>query len=265
MLGIIGAGNMANALVKGILDSGLYGASDIMMSDPNEKATKSAAENYGVKVTNSNDEVAEFGDIIILAVKPQIGVHVLRDLKISGAAPLFISVMAGVSTFELEFSRQDHIIRLIRAMPNAPALIRKGCTAICSGKHATAKDIAVAEKIFECVGSVIKVDEYLMDAVVGVSGSGPAYFYMVIEALSDAGVKAGLSREQALFLAANTAWGAAAMVLETQKHPAELKDMVTSPAGTTIEALAVLEKHGVKAAFIEAVDAAVRRSKELGQ
>jgi pyrroline-5-carboxylate reductase len=188
---------------------------------------------------------------------------VLQKLKIPSPAPLFISIMAGVSTYKLE-SYLPAQARVIRTMPNAPALIRKGCTAICGGKYATDKDIDEAKKIFDCVGSAIKVKEELMDAVVGISGSGPAYFYMIIEALGDAGVKVGLSREQALSLAANTAFGAAAMVLETQKHPAMLKDMVTSPNGTTIEALSVLEAHGVRAAFIEAVEAAVERSRELG-
>jgi pyrroline-5-carboxylate reductase len=149
-------------------------------------------------------------------------------------------------------------------MPNTPALIRKGCTAICKGLYANIHDMKTAENIFKSVGRVIEVKENLMDAVVGVAGSAPAYFYLVIEALGDAGVKAGLSREDALTLAATTAFGAGAMILETGKHPAELKDMVTSPNGSTIEALAVLEAYAVRSAFIEAAEAAEERSKELG-
>ncbi|MDR2883586.1 MAG: pyrroline-5-carboxylate reductase [Deferribacteraceae bacterium] len=256
MLGFIGAGNMAQAIVKGILKSGFYPASDIIMSATSERTID------GVRVTTNNDEVIALSDTVIISVKPQMAAAVLSKLKVSTPSPLFISVMAGLTTDKVE-SFFSNKICLVRAMPNTPAQVQMGCTVLSKGTHADDEDMTMATRIFECVGTVTVVKEGLIDAASAISGCGPAYFYMIIEALSDAGVKAGLPRKEALKLATQTALGSAQMIIDSGKHPAELKDMVTSPAGTTIAALSVLEDYSVRAAFINAVEAAVERSKEL--
>ncbi len=261
-IGFIGAGNMAEALLKGILSDGSYGGAQIIMSDPRESRLAELNKKYGVAVTVNNDEVAASSETVILAVKPQVASQVLGALKSGANEPLYISILAGLTTLKLEKMFPGKV-RLVRAMPNTPALVMKGSTALCRGSFATDGDMVLAEGVFRRAGGVITLRENLMDAAMGISGCGPAYFYMIIEALSDAGVRAGLSREDAVTLAAQTALGSAHMVLETDMHPAALKDMVTSPGGTTIEAVKVLEERGVRAAMISAVEAAIRRSKEL--
>ena len=261
-LGFIGAGNMAGALVKGIINSGTYKASELFLSDPNKANLENLHKTYGVNITGDNNELIADCETVILAVKPQMAAAVLGGLNYPTKMPLIISIMAGLTTAKLE-SLLPANTRVVRSMPNTPALVQKGATGICAGKYATAEDMKTAEAIFAATGLVVSVNESQIDAVCGVSGSGPAYFFMIIEALSDAGVKAGLPREVSLKLAAQTAEGAAKMILDMGKHPSELKDMVTSPGGTTIAALSVLEDYGLRAALISAVDAAVQRSKEL--
>jgi pyrroline-5-carboxylate reductase len=262
MLGFIGAGNMASALVRGILKSGFCEPQEIIMSATSDWTRARVAENYGVKVTADNNEVVTLSDTVIIAVKPQVVPTVLENLRVSVPSPLFISVVAGLSTAKLESFFANKVC-LVRAMPNTPAQVQQGCTVLCKGTYADDEDMVAAMRIFESVGMVSTLPEELLDAASAISGCGPAYFYMIIEALSDAGVKAGLPRAQALKLATQTAIGSSQMIFSTGKHPAELKDMVTSPAGTTIAALSVLEECGVRGAFINAVEAAVKRAKEL--
>jgi len=257
-IGFIGSGNMAEALLKGLLCL----KPQILMSDPKTDRLAELQKKYHVSVTTDNNEVVAFSDIVILAVKPQMATEVVTALNSKSNEPLYISILAGVTTRTLEKIFQRNV-RLIRAMPNTPALVMKGLTLLSRGSFASDEDMRLAEELFRCAGSIITLNENLIDAATGISGCGPAYFYLIMEALGDAGVKAGLGRDDALVLAAQTALGAAQMVLETGKHPAVLKDMVTSPGGATIEAVKVLEEKGVRGAVLCAVEAAIKRTKEM--
>ena len=236
--------------------------------DPYEKSRESFAEATGATVTASINELAGC-EVILLCTKPLEVVAALTDAAAmaAGAPRLVISIAAGVTLGALEsaVSAVSENFRIIRAMPNTPALVGHGAAGYCLGSRATPADAATAQALLGAVGLAIVVPERLMDAVTGLSGSGPAYIYLVIEAMADGGVRAGIPRADALRLAAQTVLGSAAMVLETGEHPAVLKDMVTSPGGTTIAGLAVLESHGLRSALIEAVDAAAERAAELGR
>ncbi|WAC20789.1 pyrroline-5-carboxylate reductase [Luteolibacter sp. SL250] len=264
-LGVIGCGKMGTALVEGAVKAGVTKAADITGCDPFPAAREAFVKSTGASIAGSAAGVASASEVILLATKPQDIAGALSD--IAGAAAgkplLVISIAAGVTLAALEDAAPENL-RIIRAMPNTPALVGKGAAGYCLGSRATAEDAAAAEALLGAVGLAVRVPEKLMDAVTGLSGSGPAYVYLVIEALADGGVKAGLPRADAIRLAAQTVAGAAAMVLETGEHPAVLKDMVTSPGGTTIAGLAALENAGVRSGFISAVDAATRRATELG-
>jgi pyrroline-5-carboxylate reductase len=220
---------------------------------------------YGLETTEDNSALAAWADVVVLAVKPQNVNQALRELA-SGAKKgiLLISIAAGVPIRQLE-GLVPPTTRVVRAMPNTAAIALAAATAIAQGSRADESDLAIARQLFEAVGSCVVVPERALDAVTGLSGSGPAYVLLVIEALADGGVKAGLSREVALRLAAQTVYGTAKLQIESGEHPAVLRDRVTSPAGTTAEGLARLEARSVRAAFIEAVDAATRRARELGR
>ena len=219
---------------------------------------------YGV-VQKGNVEAAREADIVILSVKPQVIERVLVEItSVVDDRKLVISIAAGIVISRIEKALKDGA-HVVRVMPNTPALVLAGAAAIAGGKNATSNDLALAQSIFNSVGRAVIVEEKLMDAVTGLSGSGPAYVFMIIDALSDAGVKAGLPRQLALELAAQTVYGAAKMVLETKEHPGKLRDMVTSPGGTTIEGLHALEKGKLRATLINAVEAATARSRELGK
>lgn len=264
-IGFLGAGKMATALAKGFVNAGLVGADQILASDPAEPARSAFAKEVGAKASVSNLEVTRFAQVLLLAVKPDQVTDALAEIRSHlTKRHLLISIAAGVTLATLENGLSDGV-RVIRVMPNAPALVGASATAYAPGKSATPEDGQLAQKLFSAVGIAFKVKEALLDAVTGLSGSGPAYAYLVIEALSDGGVAAGLPREVATKLAAQTVLGAAKMVLETGQHPGALKDMVTSPGGTTIEGLHELEKGRVRAAFINAVRAAAEKSKKLGQ
>jgi pyrroline-5-carboxylate reductase len=261
----IGGGNMAEALLRGILAAKRLAPEEIVATDVREDRLTYLRDTYAIGTCESNAEAAAAAETVLLAVKPQVMTKALTELrKVVTEQQLLISIAAGVSTATIAeaFLRP---IRIIRVMPNTPALVLEGVSAIARGTHATQQDLETTQQLFEAVGKVVVVDEPLMDAVTGLSGSGPAYVFLVIEALSDAGVKMGLSRDVATALAAQTVRGAAKMVLETGKHPGELKDMVTSPAGTTIAGLHALEQGAVRASLINAVEAAARRSQELGK
>ena len=265
-IGIIGSGNMGEALISGLLGSGSAPAKNIMCSDVREEDLDSIKKTYGVGTTTSNLEVAAASDIIVYAVKPQIMAPVLRETSETlDMSKLIISIAAGVPLAAIE-SCLNKDLRLIRVMPNIAASVKEGAAAIAAGKHALKDDIQLAMSIFNSVGSCVFLKEnYLMDAVTGLSGSGPAYIFLIVDAMADAGVKVGLSRQDALFLSIQTVLGAAKMLQETNAHPGQLKDMVTSPGGTAIAGLHTLEKGGLRTTLINAVEAATIRSKELGE
>lgn len=256
---------MGTALVEGAIRSGAVSAADVTGVDPWQGARDHFAKATGAAVFPEITVLADCG-VILLCTKPLDVVAALRDISaaVSGKPALVISIAAGVTVNALEAAAAQNL-RIIRAMPNTPALVGKGAAGYCSGTRATRDDAQTARLLLGAVGLAVEVPERLMDAVTGLSGSGPAYVYLVIEALADGGVRAGLPRADAIRLAAQTVLGAAAMVLETGEHPAVLKDMVTSPGGTTIAGLAELERHGLRSALMEAVSAATHRAIELGK
>jgi pyrroline-5-carboxylate reductase len=264
-IGFLGAGKMATALAKGFVRAGLVTAQDVIASDPVDSARHSFSKESGARVTSANNEVVELASVLLLAVKPDQVDDVLAEMRGHFTEKhLLISIAAGVTIARLE-DRLGDDARLIRVMPNTPALLGASATAFAVGRSALPEDAALAQKLFSAVGVAYPVKEALLDAVTGLSGSGPAYAFLMIEALSDGGVAAGLPRDIATKLAAQTLLGSARMVLETGLHPAALKDMVTSPGGTTIEGLHALETGGVRGALISAVRAATEKSKRLGQ
>ncbi|HKQ40331.1 MAG TPA: pyrroline-5-carboxylate reductase [Verrucomicrobiae bacterium] len=265
-IGFLGAGKMATALAKGFVNARLAGPQDLLASDPVEGARQAFAKEVGGKATNSNREVLQFAQVLVLAVKPDQVNDVLKEAREGFTDKhLLISIAAGVPIERLAKALGLPKARIIRVMPNTPALVGASASAYALGDGARHEDGDLAKRLLSAVGVAFEVKESLLDAVTGLSGSGPAYVYMVIEALSDGGVAAGLPREVATQLAAQTVFGSAKMVLETGKHPGTLKDMVTSPGGTTIEGLHELEKGGLRAALINAVRAATEKSRKLGQ
>ncbi|MFW6410404.1 MAG: pyrroline-5-carboxylate reductase [Halanaerobiales bacterium] len=260
---VIGLGKMGSSIIRGILDNEIFAPGEIIGCDVKVQNKSRNSEYGGIKTVNDNVAGAEESDIILLAVKPQIMKKVLNEIKTVSEDKLIISVAAGITLDYLKKSLSPEA-RIIRVMPNTPALVKAGMSAYTPGDNVTEKDLEVIKNILEGIGKVVAIKEELMDVVTGLSGSGPAYGYMIIEALSDGGVLKGLDREEAIKLAAQTMLGAAKMVLETDKHPGELKDMVTSPGGTTITAVETLEKRGLRGILIEAVKKATEKSKELG-
>ncbi len=263
--GFIGAGNMAEALMKGMISSGLCTADDLIASEVVPERRDYMARTLGMVVTTDNVEVVKEAKTIVLAVKPNIVSLVLDELKpLLTADHLVISIAAGVKISFIE-AHLNWGVRVVRVMPNQPCLVGASASGFSLGKSAKKEDRDAVQTILDSVGVAFAMDEKLLDAVTGLSGSGPAYIYMVIEALADGGVLAGLPRDVAQTLAAQTVLGAAKTVLETKGHPAQFKDMVSSPGGTTIEAIKVLEESAVRGAFIKAVEAATKRSQELGK
>ena len=264
-IGFLGAGQMAMALAKGIVDGGVATAETMVASDRSKDALAAFAEATGGRTSTDNRETLFTSDVVILAVKPAVASVVLEELSgMWRAKTLVVSIAAGVSIETLQ-SLLDEGQPVIRVMPNTPALIGRGASAFARGQHATDEHAAAASAILSSVGVVEEVDESLLDAVTGLSGSGPAYAYQMIEALSDGGVRQGLPRPLATKLAAQTLLGAAEMVLQTGRHPGELKDAVTSPGGTTIAGLHALEKGGLRGTLMNAVEAATKRSRQLGR
>jgi pyrroline-5-carboxylate reductase len=263
-IAFLGAGNMAEALVKGLLRAQVAEPHEIICADRRSERGPELTQRYGVRFTRSNREAVEQAELIILSVKPQVMNKLLDEIApILNERKLVISIAAGVPIAAIE-RKVGHGVRIVRTMPNTPALVGAGATALSAGEHATAEDLKQARALFNAIGKTVEVDEPLLDAVTGLSGSGPAYIFLVIEALSDAGVKVGLPREQAQDLAAQTVLGAAKLLIETGEHPGRLKDQVTSPGGTAIAGLHTLEAGGLRTTLMDAVEAATRRSKELG-
>ena len=264
-IGFVGAGNMATALIRGLLGAKASTPANIQASDVDAARTTALARELGIGVASNNTALAEWADILILAVKPQAMAGALRSFAHHfDRQKLLISIAAGTTSKSIE-DAFEVAARVVRAMPNTPALVGAGATAVSRGKHATAEDMKTSIAIFSCVGLCIEVEETKMDAVTGLSGSGPAYVMLAIEALADGGVQAGLPRDVALVLATQTVLGSAQLVLTTKEHPAVLKDKVTSPGGTTIAGILELERAGFRSALIRAVVAATNRSAELGR
>jgi len=265
VVGFIGAGQMARALAKGFIQAGLVKAEQTIAADPAPAAAQQfAAEVAGARLVATNAAVVEQASVIFLAVKPQSMAAVYSELSDQiTIGKLFVSIAAGVTLTKLSEGLKSR--RVIRVMPNTPALIGEGASAYALGPGATAEDRKLVGELLAAVGKAFVVDEKLLDAVTGLSGSGPAFVYVMIEALSDGGVRMGLPREIASALAAQTVRGAAAMVIETGEHTSVLKDKVASPGGTTIAGLQALEDRGLRGALIAAVEAATRRSQELGK
>lgn len=262
-IGFIGGGNMAEAFIKGLLNGG-FPADDIHFFEPNETRRQMVEERYGVICEANNAELVTTSDIVVLATKPQILDKVLEDIvAVFNDNKLLISILAGITTMTLE-AGLGGLPRVVRAMPNTPALAGQGAAALCPGKNISQQDRRVAQHLFETVGIALWVEEGQMDAVTGLSGSGPAFVYTFIEALTSGGVQEGLRLDIAQALAVQTVVGAAHLVKETGEHPALLREKVCSPAGTTISAIRVLEERGLRAMMMEAVGAATRRSRELG-
>lgn len=262
-LSIIGGGNMGRAILGGVINSGILSPKDITVSDPYQPSLDLVKNEYGVNITTDSKEAVEFGDIIIFAVKPNIIGRVFSDISINlDNSKIIISIAAAIS---IEYI-QDHLgydKKIVRVMPNTPALVGEAMSAISPNKNIDDDDLEDVIKIFNSFGKAEIISESLMDTVVGVSGSSPAYVFMFIEAMADAAVLDGMPRAQAYKFAAQSVLGAAKMVLETGKHPGELKDMVCSPGGTTIVAVETLEKEGLRNAVIQGQKKCVQRSREM--
>lgn len=264
-IGFLGAGNMAEALIRGLVRGGHVPAAQVIASGPRRERLDELAAAYGIGVTTSNGEVARRADVLVLSIKPQILPAVLREVAADlRSTTLIVSVAAGVDTATIE-ELLPAGARVVRTMPNTPALVGAGATGISAGRAATRDDMTLASFMFDAVGLSVVLDEIHLDAVTGLSGSGPAYIFLILEALADAGVKVGLSRRNAQRLAAQTVMGSAKMLLETDEHPGKLKDMVTSPGGTAIAGLHTLEQGGLRTTLINAVETATKRARELGQ
>lgn len=264
-IGFIGLGNMASAMIGGMLEKGMVEPCDIIGSSRTIETMNKIEEKYEITTVFDNREVAAKADVLFLAVKPHTFPVVIKGIKESvRAGALVVSIAAGrtLSYLREAFGRPD--LKIVRCMPNTPALVLEACTGVCAGEEVSEQDVGRVVKLMEAFGKAYVVPESLMDAVVGVSGSSPAYVFMFIEAMADAAVAAGMPRKQAYGFAAQAVMGSAKLVLETGLHPGELKDMVCSPGGTTIEAVRVLEKKRFRGTVMEAVEACVEKSKSLG-
>jgi pyrroline-5-carboxylate reductase len=263
-LGFLGAGNMAGALIKGLCHGKVLPSQSIIASDVKAERLEQLRAAHGIRTTTDNHALVRESDVIVLSVKPQVIDKILAE--VGGDVrkdQLIISVAAGVpiEAIEMRLPAGSHVVR---SMPNTPATVQAGATAVAGGEHASEADLRLARQLFEAVGRVVTLDEAQLDAVTGLSGSGPAYIMLIIEALADGGVKVGLHRDTALLLAAQTVLGSARLLLETGEHPGRLKDMVTSPGGTAIAGLHTLESGALRKTLIDAVEAATKRSAELG-
>lgn len=258
--GFIGCGNMASAMIRGILGSGAADAQELMASARREESLARIRSEFGIK-TGTNREVAAFADVLFLAVKPKMYAQVIEEISGSVRDDTVVVSMAPGKSLQLLSQLFGRPVRLIRIMPNTPAQVGEGMTGVCPGAEVPEEALAQVMRLLEAFGKAAVVDEHLMDAVTAVSGSSPAYVFMFIEALADGAVAEGMPRKDAYLFAAQAVLGSAKMVLESGLHPGELKDMVCSPAGTTIEAVASLEKNGLRSAVMEAVRVCAARSR----
>lgn len=264
-IGFIGAGKMATAIIKGLLGSGLFDKNHIVASDPNEEYARITGKELGIKIVNNNREVAAESDIILLAVKPFVVKDVLTEIedKIDDNK-VIISIAAGISTDKIEEILEKEV-RAIKVMPNTPALLGEGMSAVCKGKHATQNDFETVKEIFSKVGRVVEAKEDDIDAITGVSGSGPAFYYYIIDQIAKSGEKLGLDYTTALTLSAQTALGAAKMILESSIDPKQLITNVTTPGGTTAEGNKVLEQSNISDILFETVKKTAEKSELMGK
>lgn len=262
-LGFIGCGNMAKAMLGGILKNGVCRKGEILASTRTQASREKTADDCGIRVTGDNREVAQYADVIVLAVKPVFYEEVIRQIRdVTDEKKIMISIAPGKTLAWLE-EKFEKKVKLVRCMPNTPALVGEGMTGVCGNDAVTDQEMEEVLGILESCGKAEVLPEHLIDVVVSVSGSSPAYVFLFIEAMADAAVADGMPRAQAYRFAAQAVLGSAKMVLETGKHPGELKDMVCSPGGTTIEAVRVLEEKGMRSAVIEAMKACVAKGRQM--
>lgn len=263
-IGFIGCGSMGSAMLKGILKAHIVDPDEVIVSCKSEETGKRIRETFAADVTHDNKNVAEESDMLFIAVKPYQFPEIASEIKeVLSEDQIIISVIAGMSVDALQEKLGSAHLQIMRAMPNTPAAVGEAMTALVPGSFMTEQNIAYTKRIFESFGRAEIVPENLMDTVTGVSGSSPAYIYMLIEAMADEAVKQGMTRKSAYIFAAQTVLGSAKMVLETGMHPGELKDAVTSPGGTTIEGLSVLEDGGFRGLVMEGIDAAIEKSRSM--
>ena len=262
-LGFIGCGNMASAMMKGIIANGIIAAEDIIGADVFAPSREKAKETLGIAVTEDNREVATWAEIVVLSVKPQFYQDVIAGIKDCIKENQIIITLAPGKTLAWLEEQFGKTVKIIRTMPNTPAMVQEGMTAACPNDYVNQEELEMVCSILKGFGEVEVVPEKMIDAVVAVSGSSPAYVFMMIEAMADAAVAEGMPRNQAYKFAAKAVMGSAKMVLETGKHPGELKDMVCSPGGTTIEAVKVLEETGFRGALMDAMEACAEKSRNL--
>jgi pyrroline-5-carboxylate reductase len=263
-IGFIGCGSMGSAMLKGILKAHIVDPDEVIVSCKSEETGKRIRETFAADVTHDNKNVVEESDMLFIAVKPYQFPEIASEIKeVLSEDQIIISVIAGMSVDALQEKLGSAHLQIMRAMPNTPAAVGEAMTALVPGSFMTEQNIAYTKRIFESFGRAEIVPENLMDTVTGVSGSSPAYIYMLIEAMADEAVKQGMTRKSAYIFAAQTVLGSAKMVLETGMHPGELKDAVTSPGGTTIEGLSVLEDGGFRGLVMEGIDAAIEKSRSM--
>lgn len=262
-IGFIGCGTMAKAMIKGMLSSKVVTEEQIMASAASELTLKRVKEQYGILVSLNNREIAEFSNVLFMAIKPNQHAHIINEIRDSiGKETIIVTIAAGIS---LDFIQKafGYEVKAVRTMPNTPSLVGQGMSAVCPNQWVTQEELGVILQVFDSFGKTEVVAESLMDAIPSISGSSPAYVYMFIEALADGGVRQGIPREQAYRLAAQSVLGAAAMVLQTGIHPGELKDQVCTPGGATIEAVAALEKTGLRASILSAMESCTKKITSL--
>lgn len=262
-IGFIGAGKMAQAMIEGLVKSSDFHRENIIASAATESTLQFVQEQYGIQITMDNREVAQFADILILAVKPNLHSELIEEVRESIAKDaIVVTIAAGITLEDLAnfFGRK---IKTVRTMPNTPSLVGEGMSVLCGNEHVNEEDIAKVDELFQNFGKTEWLEEKLMDAVPAISGSSPAYVYMFIEAMADGGVRQGIPREKALMLAAQAVLGAAKMVVETGEHPSVLKDNVCTPGGATIEAVAALEQHKFRGAVLAAMESCTAKVKQM--
>jgi len=260
----VGAGNMGEALIRGILGASLVAPEQLWAGEPREARRTELRDRYGINAIVDNGRAVSGASVVVLAIKPQIFARVIDEIVPSVAEDaLIVSIAAGQDIAGME-ARFGSTARVVRTMPNVACIVGEGATALAAGRNVSEDDLALARQIFDSVGMSVVLDEAQLDAVTGLSGSGPAYVFMIIEALADAGVKVGLSRWDAHALACQTVMGSAKLVIDTKEHPGRLKDRVCSPGGTAISAVHTLEAGGLRTTLMNAVEVATRRSVELG-
>ena len=264
-IGFIGCGNMGRAIMGGIVNSKIACPKNIIVGDINEKALNATKEEFGVNITTNNSDVAKSADILILSIKPNLYPMIIDGIKNDVKDNVIVVTIAAGKTIESTQNSFGKKVKVVRAMPNTPALVGEGMAAVCPSKEVTEEELNSVIEIFESFGKAERIGENLFDAVTSVSGSSPAYVYMFMEAMADAAVIDGMPRDKAYKFAAQAVLGSAKMVLETGKHPGELKDMVCSPGGTTIEAVATLEEKGFRNAVISAMKSCTKKSQEMSK